>query len=256
MNEILDQEIKYLKGVGPKRADMLAAELNIRTCGDLLYYFPFKYIDRSRIYRIQEIDTTQTFIQVRGRITRFRLEGKGNRQRLIGVFSDGSGTIELVWFQGLQWVSRNIQANVEYIAFGRPAVFAGKLSIAHPELESPEKEEAGFHTALQPQYSLTEALRNSFITSRTIHRWVGQLLTQVSTMQETLPESLLKELRMMNLYESLVNMHFPENNDKLRRATSRLKFEELFYIQLNILAQKGKRQELIHGIVFSKVGDT
>lgn len=252
---VIDQEIKYLKGVGPKRAEMLATELNIRTCRDLLYHFPFKYIDRTRIYLIREIDTTQTYIQVRGKIIRFRTEGKGNRQRLIGLFSDGSGTLELVWFQGLQWVSRNVRPNVEYIAFGRPAVYAGKLSIAHPELESPEKEESGLHTALQPQYSLTEILRNNFITSRTIHKWMGQVLTQIAEIPETLPLPLLKELRLMELGEAIRTMHFPENNDKLRKATYRLKFEELFYIQLNILAQKGKRQELIRGIVFPKVGD-
>jgi ATP-dependent DNA helicase RecG len=255
MNEILDQETKYLKGVGPKRADMLATELNIRSCRDLLYHFPFKYIDRTRIYPIREIDTTQTFIQVKGKIVRFRMEGKGKAQRLVGVFSDSSGTIELVWFRGLQWVSANVKANVEYIAFGRPGMYSGKLSIAHPELESPEKEEDGLHTTLQPQYSLTEILRNNFITSRTLHKLMGQLLTQVKTIPETLPVPLLKELRLMDLGEAIRNMHFPENNDKLRKATARLKFEELFYIQLNILAQKGKRQELIKGIVFAKVGN-
>jgi ATP-dependent DNA helicase RecG len=135
MSDILDKEIKYLKGVGPKRAEMLAKELGILTCRDILYYFPFKYIDRSRIYKINEIDTTQTFIQAKGKITHFRMEGQRYKQRLVGIFTDGSGILELVWFKGLQWVMSNYQLNTEYIAFGRPGIFNNKLSIAHPELE-------------------------------------------------------------------------------------------------------------------------
>jgi ATP-dependent DNA helicase RecG len=255
MSDILEQEIKYLKGVGPKRAELFEKELGVFTCRDILFYFPFKYIDRSKVYQINEIDTTQTFIQVKGRITHFRMEGQRNKQRLVGVFSDGTGTLELVWFKGLQWVTRNYQVNTPYIAFGRPAFYSNKLSIAHPELETTDKEETGLYSPLQPQYSLTEKLRNSFITSKTIHRMVGQILSQPGVFMETLPASLISRYKLMDLGEAIRNMHYPESNDKLRKATYRLKFEELFYIQLNILSQKNKRQAFSQGIVFSKVGD-
>jgi ATP-dependent DNA helicase RecG len=149
----------------------------------------------------------------------------------------------------------NYQLNTEYVAFGRPTIFNNKLSIAHPELETTDKEDNTLYSPLQPQYSLTEKLRNSFITSKTIHRMNGQILSQLSTIPETLSESLIAAKRLMNLFEAIRNIHFPENNDKLNKATYRLKFEELFYIQLNILGQKNKRQILSHGIVFSKVGD-
>ncbi len=255
MSDILDNEIKYLKGVGPKRAELLAKELGILTCRDILYYFPFKYIDRSRIYAINEIDTTQTFIQVKGKITHFRMEGQRYKQRLVGIFTDGTGILELVWFKGLQWVMSNYQLNTEYIAFGRPTIFNKRLSVAHPEMETTDKEDNTLYSSLQPQYSLTEKLRNSFITSKTIHKMNGQILSQINTIPETLPVVLIKRLRLMDLADAIRNIHFPENNENLRKATYRLKFEELFYIQLNILGQKNKRQILSHGIVFSRVGD-
>jgi len=255
MGDILEQEIKYLKGVGPKRADLFQRELGIATCRDLLYYFPFKYIDRSKFYNINEIDTTQAFIQVRGKITGFRMEGQRFRQRLIGIFTDGTGVLELVWFRGLQWVTGNYPLNTEYVAFGRPSYYGGKLSIAHPELEKADKEDSLMYSPLQPQYSLTEKLKNSFISSKTIHRMIGQVIQQVTKMTETLPVNLLKKLKLMDLDEAIRNMHYPESHDKLRKATYRLKFEELFYIQLNILGQKNKRQSFSQGIVFSRVGD-
>jgi len=255
MNDILDQEIKYLKGVGPRRAELLEKELSVFTFRDILYYFPYKYIDRSKIYKISEIDITQAYIQLRGKISHFRMEGQRNRQRLVGVFNDGTGTVELVWFQGLQWITRNYKLNEEYIAFGRPALFGNKLTIAHPELDTVDKDDTTLNSPLQAQYSLTEKLRNNFITSKTIHRMIGQVISQVSSFQETIPISLVKSLKFMELGEAIRNVHFPENNDKLRKATYRLKFEELFYIQLHILARKNKRIEITQGIVFSKVGD-
>jgi ATP-dependent DNA helicase RecG len=254
MNRLTDQEIKYLKGVGPKKAELLEKELGIQTFYDLLYFFPYKYIDRSRIYSIKEIDSTQTFIQLKGKITHFRMEGQRYKQRLVAVFTDGTGTVELVWFQGLQWVTRNYQPGREYIVFGRPAVYNNRLSFAHPEIEIEEKDDNRLYTSLQPQYSTTEKLRNNFVTSKTIHRLIGQVLAQVNTFEETLPADLIIKLRLGGLADALRNVHYPENADKLRKATYRLKFEELFYIQLNILAQKSKRQVVVKGIVFSKVG--
>jgi ATP-dependent DNA helicase RecG len=255
MSQLLDQEIKYLKGVGPKRAEMLGKELNIHTVGDLIYFFPYKYIDRSKIYTIREIDSNQTYLQLKGKISHFRMEGQRPRQRLVAVFTDGTGNIDLVWFQGLQWVTRNFQPGVEYIAFGRPSIYNNRISLAHPELEVPVKEEAPFVVALQPQYSTTEKLKSSFITSRTLFRIIGQVIMQLGQVEDTLPANLLKKLKLMDLGEALRTMHFPESNEKLRNATYRLKFEELFYIQLKILAQKTKRQSFYKGFVFSRVGD-
>jgi ATP-dependent DNA helicase RecG len=255
MIQILDQEIKYLKGVGPKRAELLGKELNIHTYRDLLFFFPYKYIDRSKIYLIKEINSTLTFLQLKGRISQFKTEGHRYRQRLIAVFTDGTGTIELVWFQGLQWVTRNYQPNVEYIVFGRPIIYNNRISIAHPEIEIAGKEETPFVSALQPQYSSTEKLKNNYITSKVIHKLVGQILTQVERFEETLPQYIITRLKLINLGEAIRNMHYPESSDKLRKATYRLKFEELFYIQLNILSQKIKRQVFFKGYVFSKVGD-
>ncbi len=255
MNQSLDQEIKYLKGVGPRRAELLESELKVFSFRDLIYYFPYKYIDRSRIYLIKNIDTTQTYIQLKGHITHFKIEGHGRKQRLIAFFTDGTGTIELVWFQGLQWITKNFQPGLEYIAFGRPGIYNRRLSIAHPELEPAGKQEAAFESSFQPQYSTTEKLRNSFITSKTIHRYVGQVLSQISEIEETMPLHLVKELKLMPLSEAIHNIHFPVNNDKLRKATYRLKFEELFYTQLNILGQKKIKQTDTKGFVFLKVGE-
>ncbi len=255
MNRLIDQEIKYLKGVGPKKAELLGKELGMYNFRDLLYYFPYKYIDRSRIYTIREIDMAQTFIQLKGKIQHFRIEGQRHRQRLVAVFADATGTVELVWFQGIQWITRNYQPHVEYIVFGRPSLYNNRLSFAHPEIEIPGTEDSQLFTPLQPQYSTTEKLKNNFITSKTIHRMVGQVIALTGTFEETLPDSLIIRLKLISLGEALRNMHFPENPDKLKKATYRLKFEELFYIQLHILLQKNKRQFFVRGFVFSRVGE-
>ncbi len=255
MSQITDQEIKYLKGVGPKRAELLEKELGIRTCNDLLYNFPFKYIDRSRIYAINEIDATHTFIQIKGKITHFRMEGQKFKQRLVAVFADNSGKLELVWFKGTQWVTRNYQPGIEYIVFGRPALYNNKLSIAHPEIELAGREENLIHSAFQPQYNSTEKLKANFFTSKTIHRLIGQILSMNGIVDETLPGNLLDRLKMMHLPEALRNIHYPENGEMLKRAIYRLKFEELFYIQLNILLQKNRQYSRFKGFVFSRVGE-
>lgn len=254
MNQLADQEIKYLKGVGPKKAELLGKELGIYTFYDLLYFFPYKYIDRSRIYAIKDIDSTQTHIQLKGKITHFRMEGQRYKQRLVAVFTDGTGKVELVWFQGLQWVTRNYQLNVEYIVFGRPAIYNKRLSFAHPEIDVPSTDDRLF-SPLQPQYSTTEKLKSNFITSKMIHRMIGQVFVQFDRFEESLPDHLVKSLKLTSLGEALRNMHYPENSDKLKKSTYRLKFEELFYIQLNILSQKNRRQSFFKGFVFSKVGD-
>jgi ATP-dependent DNA helicase RecG len=255
MSQFEEQEIKFLKGVGPKRAELLDKELGIKTYRDLLYFFPFKYIDRSRIFTIREVDATLTFIQLKGKITSFKVEGQRYRQRLVALFTDGTGSIELVWFQGIQWVTRNYQINTPYIVFGRPSVYNHKLSIAHPEIEPAGVDDDRLYSPMQPQYSSTEKLKNNFLTSKALHKLITQILSLPGKIEEILPEYLLVQLKLIPLDEAIRNIHTPESNDKLRKAIYRLKFDELFYIQLNILLQKGKRQNSLKGLVFAKVGD-
>ena len=256
MNGTFEQDIKYLKGVGPRRAELLNKELNIFTFGDLLYYFPYKYIDKSRFYKINEINTTLAFIQLRGKILSFRTEGHPRKKRLIAEFTDDTGTIELVWFQGANWIIKNYKTNVEYIVFGRPALFNRKISIAHPEVETADKQESNVNSKYQAQYNTTEKLKNSYINSRTIYKLIGNLINELDRkIEETLPHYLLEKLNLLPLGKALFNIHFPENNDLLRKSNYRLKFEELFFIQLNILKVKNFRNRSIEGFVFSKVGD-
>jgi ATP-dependent DNA helicase RecG len=253
--DLLETGIQYLKGVGPKRAEMLGKELNIFTFRDLLYFFPYKYIDRSKFYTIREIDTGLAFIQLKGRITGLRTEGAKYRQRLVARFTDDTGTMELVWFQGISWVSKNIEAGKEYIVFGRPSIYNNRVTIAHPEVDPVEKTELVFSGKLQPQYSSTEKLKNSFITSKTFQKLIAGLFQLVGKMDETLPGYLIRRLNFPGINEALYALHFPAGQDQLKKATYRLKFEELFYIQLNILRQKNRQQQTIKGHIFSRVGD-
>ena len=247
-------EVKYLKGIGPKKAELLQSELNISSAHDLLYTFPFKYIDRSRFYRINEIDASQTFIQIKGQISGFRTEGTHGRQRLIALFTDGTGIVELIWFKGINWIKDTYKTGIEYIAFGRPTVFNKRLTIAHPELDRADSSDLMPGGFFQPQYSLTEKLRNNFISSRTLQKFIRSAFEKIPDDTETLPQYLVRKLKLMPLKEALYNVHFPENGDKLKKATFRLKFEELFYIQLNILGQKRKNNYDIKGYTFLKVG--
>ncbi len=256
MDNYFDQDIKYLKGVGPKRAALLGKELSIFTFRDLLYYFPYKYIDRSKIYQINEIDTSQTFIQLKGKIVTFRTEGPPRKKRLVADFSDGTGIIELVWFQGTNWIMKNYNVNTEYIVFGRPGIYNRNISIAHPEIEIPETLNDGITSALSGQYSTTENLKNNYINSKTIQKLIENLLLSgKNELHETLPDYLVKKLNLLSCKEALLTIHFPKNNSLLEKSIYRLKFEELFYIQLNILKQKQSRQQRLKGFVFSKVGD-
>ena len=256
MNKILDQDIKYLKGVGPKRSVLLARELNIYTFKDLLYHFPYKYIDRSKIFRINEINTTQAFIQIRGKIITFRTEGHPRRKRLVALFSDGSDSIELVWFRGINWVMKSYQTDREYIVFGRPALFNSRISIAHPEIEPAEKSDEEISSSFSAQYRTTEKLKSEYISSKTIQKLISNLISLIiERVMETLPDYLVRKLNLISLKDALFNIHFPKNTKLLEKATYRLKFEELFLIQLNILKQKYYRQHRYKGFVFSKVGD-
>jgi ATP-dependent DNA helicase RecG len=256
MDNILKTDIKFLKGMGPKRAEHFNKELGIFTIGGLLSYYPYKYIDRTKIYQISEINSLQTYIQIRGRITSFRKEGAKYHQRLVANFADMSGSIDLVWFQGANWAESNYKVGVEYIIFGKPAIFNRKISIAHPEIELVSIFENTVGMALYPQYSLTEKLRSNYINSKTFQKLIaGIFMSPGLTIPESLPQYLVNKLKLLSLQEALHKIHLPVSPDDIKMAEQRLKFEELFAIQLKILKQKYGRSRHTIGFVFAKVGD-
>jgi len=254
--EFLDTEITYLQGVGPKRAELLNKELNVFTFRDLLYYFPYKYIDRTRFYKIAELDPDLPFIQIRGIIKGYYTEGHGTGKRLVADFQDETGTIKLVWFKGGKWITGSFSPGIEFIVFGKPGVFNGVINIIHPEIEAADKMAERINSALQGQYSTTEKLKNQFVTSKTISKLIGNMLKLIKIrLPETLPGYLVSRYKLMELHEALHKIHFPANPDELEKARHRLKFEELFYIQLNLLRFKTNRNLKYKGFVFSSISD-
>ena len=254
--EFLDTEITYLQGVGPKRAELLNKELNIFIFRDLLYYFPYKYIDRTRFYKIDELDPDLPFVQIRGVIKGYSTEGHGTGKRLVADFQDETGTLKLIWFKGGKWITGNYTPGVEFIVFGKPGVFNGTVNIIHPEIEAADKLAERINSALQAQYSTTEKLKNQFVTSKTISKLIGNMLKQIKTrLPETLPVYVASRYKLMELHDALHKIHFPANPDELEKARYRLKFEELFYIQLNLLRFKTNRSLKYNGFVFSSIGD-
>ena len=254
--EFLDTEITYLQGVGPKRAELLNKELSIFIFRDLLYYFPYKYIDRTRFYKIAELDPDLPFVQIRGIIKGYTTEGHGAGKRLVADFQDDTGTIKLVWFKGGKWITGSFSPGVEFIVFGKPGVFNGIINVIHPEIEAADKMAERLNSALQAQYSTTEKLKNQFVSSKTISKLLGNMLKQIMIrLPETLPGYIISRYKLMELHEALHKIHFPANPDELERARHRLKFEELFYIQLNLLRFKTNRNLKFKGFVFSSVGD-
>ena len=254
MSEYLDQDIKFLPGVGPQRAELLKKELEIFTFNDLLYYFPYKYIDRTKFYKISEVTNNMPYIQLKGTIFSFETVGEGVRQRLIAHFRDESGAIELLWFQGVKWVKENLRANVEYILFGKPTIFNGKLNMVHPELEPAENKP--ITTGLfQAFYNTSDNMKKKFMTSKALNKFQFTLSSLIEDkIAESLPPTLISSLKLMPLPIALRQVHFPENPTLLKTALFRLKFEELFFIQLKILSLKHKREDSFKGFVFSHVG--
>jgi ATP-dependent DNA helicase RecG len=256
MQDFLDTNITYLSGVGPKRAEILNKETGIFTYRDLLYYFPYKYIDRTKFYKVAELDPDLPFVQVKGIIKGYYSEGRGQGKRLVADFQDETGTIKLVWFKGLKWITGNYAPGVEFIVFGKPGVFNGIINIVHPEIEAVNKVAERISSALQAQYSTTEKLKNQFITSKTISKLTGTLLGQLKyRIPDSLPPYLVTRYNLMDLHDALNKIHFPANPDELEKSRFRLKFEELFYIQLNLLRFKIYRNIKLKGFVFSNVGD-
>jgi ATP-dependent DNA helicase RecG len=256
MQDFLDSNITYLAGVGPKRADLFSKELNINTFRDLLYHFPFKYIDRTKFYRISELDPELPYIQIKGFIKGYYIEGQRAGKRLVADFYDETGAIKLIWFKGTKWITGSYAPGVEYIVFGKPGVFNGIINIIHPEIEASEKVSQRISSALQAQYSTTEKLKNQFVTSKTISKLIGNLLKQIKfRISDTLPGYIVTGYHLMELHDALHKIHFPSNNDEIEKSRYRLKFEELFYIELNLLRFKSNRTRKYRGFVFSSVGN-
>ena len=254
--DLSSRDIKFLPGVGPHRAEILEKELGIRSFRDLLYHFPYKYVDRSRIYRISEIDGTMPYIQLRGQILSFETFGEGRQRRLVAHFSDGTGVADLVWFQGIKFVSGKYRCREEYIVFGKPTVFGGRVNIAHPDIDSADGVTLSAMD-LRPYYNTTERMKRMNISSGAIEKLVANLFAVIGNdaVEETLSGGIISANGLMPLMEALRNVHFPRNPEVLRRAQYRLKFEELFYIQLNILRFSRERRNRFGGIVFGRVGE-
>ena len=255
MFDITTRDIKYLQGVGPQRAAMLNKELNIFSLRDLLYYFPYKYVDRSRLYYIHEIDGNMPYIQLKGQILSFETIGEGRQRRLVAHFSDGTGVIDLVWFQGIKYLMGRYKAHEEYIVFGKPTVFNGRINVAHPDID-PAKDLTLSTMGLQPYYNTTEKMKRAGLNSHALEKLMNNAFALLQgTLPETLSTHLVEKHRLMSLDEALRNIHFPQSPEKLRHAQYRLKFEELFYVQLNILRYTKDRQRKYRGLVFGRVGE-
>ena len=252
----LDQrDVKYLPGVGPARAALLKSELQISTLQDLLYYFPYKYIDRSRIFQIREVDGTMPYIQLKGKILSFEQIGEGRKQRLVAHFSDGTGVADLVWFSGIKYTLDRYRPGVEYVVFGKPTIFGGRVNVAHPEIDL----EANINLqemGMQPYYNTTEKMKKAGLNSTAIRKLVNNLMALiVEPLPETLPDWLREKEHLMPLTDALKVLHNPRTPLELRLAQLRVKFEELFYIQLNLARFASDRQRRFKGYVFARVGE-
>ncbi len=253
----LDTDLVYLKGVGPKRAEILKKELGIVNYGDILNHYPFRYIDRTRFYKINELNAEMPLVQLIGRITSKNIIGEKNKKRIIAKFTDETGTIELVWFQNLKWVEDNLLTGKAYIAFGKPNVFNNSFSISHPDLENyPRPATVTGNLTLQPIYHSTEKLKRSFLDSKGLQRLISLVMElHLNEIKENLPAYILEKYRLVSKKEALLHLHFPVNTETLQHAERRLKFEELFLIQLQLLNNKQLRNLKFKGAVFSAVGD-
>ena len=265
MNSVLDQDIKYLPGVGPNRKKMLSNELGIETYGDLLEYFPYKYVDRSKVYTIHELTGDMPFVQVVGKILSFETFPMGPRkERVVAHFTDGTAIADLTWFNGGKYAKQNYKIGTQYLVFGKPTVFNNRINFTHPDLDeaaplltSPSEGEGkiGVKMGLQPYYNTTEKMKKSGLSSRALERLTKTLIDRLPPLPETLPDFITAERHLMGRDESFRNIHYPQNAKDLERARVRLKFEELFYVQLNIVRYASDQRRKYRGYVFSQVGE-
>lgn len=254
----LETPLVYLKGVGPKRAELLQKELGCFTYEQLLHHYPFRYIDRTRFYKINELNSDMPLVQVVGKIISKETVGEKQKKRIVAKFADETGSMELVWFQSLKWVEDNIYRGNTYIAFGKPNFFNGGFSISHPDLETYPRQSGGVtgNLTLQPIYHSTEKLKKSFLDSKGIQKLIYQIIElHINEVRETLPKYILEKYKLIGKKEALINIHFPANTSMLQQAERRLKFEELFFIQLQLLHNKHLRNLKFKGALFSEVGD-
>lgn len=253
----LDTPLVYLKGVGTKRAELLQKELGMSTYEQLLNHYPFRYIDRTRFYKINELNPDMPLVQVVGRVTGKETIGEKHKKRIVIKFTDDTGTMELVWFQSLKWVEDNIMRGSLYIAFGKPTFFNGSFSISHPDLE-PYPRQTGItgNLTLQPIYNSTEKLKKSFLDSKGIQKLIHHIIElHINEVRETLPKYILDKYKLISRKDALINVHFPSNTTMLQHAERRLKFEELFFIQLQLLYNKQLRSLKFKGALFNTVGE-
>ncbi len=253
-----DMEIKFLNGVGTKRASLLASELGIRTVGDLLHYYPYRYIDRTKLYRIGEIGEqhSTSYVQIRGRLVGKAFLGEGRKQRLTATIADNTGQMELVWFQRSKWIDEQLSLGTEYVVLGKPTFFGSRVSLVHPDVESVERYLSRGNLGMQGVYGTTEKLTAAGVSSKVIYGLVCNLWEKIEGLiAETLPRRIIEQLDLMPREEALRNIHFPTSPQALHRATYRLKFEELFGVQLGILSIKAGRTTLRNGFFFPRVGE-
>lgn len=255
MDRFEDTEIKYLKGIGEARAKLLASELQIVSFRDLLEYYPFRYVDRSKFYRIAELQGEMPLIQVRGHFINFITEGEGRSQRLRGIFTDGERMVDVMWFAGIKKISEIYRTGVVYVLFGKPAIYNGNWQFVHPEIEKYDPERPP--TGLQGVYSLTETMRKRGITQRVVQTAMRNLLAhpRFGQLSETLPEAIRNRYGFPGVCETFRALHFPEDATLLRKARERMKFEELFYLELQILRYARKRSRQLQGHMFGHIGD-
>lgn len=255
--DILSQDIMYLSGVGPKRKDILNQQINVKTWGDMLEYYPYKYVDRSKIYRINELTGDMPYVQIKGKILSFEEYAMGARKkRIVAHFSDGFGVADLVWFNGTKYVYQDYKVGEEYIVFGKPSLFKDRYQIAHPDIEKAANVQLS-EMGMQPYYITSEKMKNRGLTSRAMEKITKTLITKIP--QGTIPETLLPaqitRLHLLSREDALRRIHYPKSLDDVQRAQVRLKFEELFYVQLNILRYATENRKKYKGYIFSNVGE-
>lgn len=255
MSDILKTDIKYITGVGPQKKDILKREIGIETYGDLLEYYPYKYVDRSHIYTISSLSPDMPFVQIKGRILSFESFQMGvKKKRLVAHFGDGTGVVDLVWFSGTQYVSKNYKTGVEYIVFGKPTIYGGRFQISHPELDLAENLQLS-EMGMQPFYVTTERMKNSGLSSRSLEKIVKALLSRLPPQPETLPDYITAPLHLVSRDAAIRGVHYPHAQMEMQKARERLKFEELFYVQLNILRYTANHRRKYRGYLLPRIGE-
>lgn len=255
MSNILDQDIMYLPGVGPKKKEILSKELGIHSYGDLLEYYPYKYVDRTKIFHISELTNEMPFVQVKGKILSFEEFDTGKKnKRVVAHFSDGYGVADLVWFRGAQYIYKTYKVGTEYIVFGKPTAYGGRWQFAHPDIDDAHHLQLS-EMGMQPYYNTTERMKKMGLTSRTMEKITKTLAEKLPTLPETLPDFIVDRLHLISRDEAFRRIHYPHSHQDMQKAQVRLKFEELFYVQLNILRYASDQRRKYRGYIFPRVGD-